>query len=198
MKITISSAIKADHNEVRDLVRRGFRGERGADVEVHVKGSWREEFIPNPDGRLCRFRDGTSARGRFLRLQGEFHGRAYTGVPTIAKTGEKARYLVVINMPVRPDELRHRYPKEHKDSRAKSMPTYVIASWQDNLVKTAAHEAYHVTQFRRGLPHSEVECERHAVHVLTGQRCNHPRRRTKRALMVARAAEVAGDVRISS
>ena len=72
-------------------------------------------------GRLGHFKDGTSARGWHLKLQGTFHVWAYNGVPTIAKA-DKARYLVTLHMPVRPDELDHRYPVERKDTELNPVP----------------------------------------------------------------------------
>lgn len=42
-------------------------------------------------------------------------------------------------------------------------PRYVVTDWREELIATAAHEAYHLRAHDRGEPEDEIAAERHAL-----------------------------------
>ncbi len=141
MRIVISHLIRADHEEVEGLVREAFRGIGKEGVEVQVLA--------------------TQSPTRFT-------GKAWPELPARRAAGPGTRWLVEIVMPGRPPldgyPLRWRYP------RLKTAPTFTAHDWRDRVFTIAAHEAYHVKQFRFGLRRSEVAAERWAFKALERMR----------------------------
>ena len=88
-----------------------------------------------------------------------YAGSAYLGVPEISNAPPDSEYLVTIRLG--PPELFPVVP-----DRRKRAPGIEVSSWQEALVTVAAHEAKHIDQYRRGLPRSEVACERFDAAVL--------------------------------
>jgi hypothetical protein len=127
-------------DEVGDLVRFATRGIDMNRVCVNVKG-----------GR------GLSAR-------------AYDGVPSISNAPRGARYLVTIKVgtgvrfPVGPLNRNGKAPDQVGPRNR--FPFFTYADWREWLVSAAAHEAFHVHQYRHGKPRSEIDCERFAVEAL--------------------------------
>lgn len=180
MRINLSSNIRADHDELRRLIRFGWQGSPTRDVEVHVKAAWDREPQPmvrtttrpadesgwgrremlDPYGVPC-YVEWYRRSGPPRRVQSPwFSGRAYDGVPDIASVGHRTRYLVTLKMPADPTLLpADHYPRKHQDHRAKSMPVIEITCWQDALVCVAAHEAFHIRQYVKGWSCSEVGAE---------------------------------------
>lgn len=137
MRLTINRTIARDlHDEIRELIREGFRGVYDTGVEVHVKGSG----------------------------ENGFSGYAYDGIPSVAKVAKNSRELVTIRMP-RDPRIHTGYPCTYKPGY-KYAPAVTFTSWQDRLVYIAAHEARHLHQYRHYKPRSEVACARHAKRVL--------------------------------
>jgi hypothetical protein len=96
-----------------------------------------------------------------------FSGRAYNGVPGIARVGDGVRFLVTIMMPAAPDApTARRYPYRWRYARYVRARPVLLQSWQEELVHLAAHEARHVAQFRAGRPASELDAEAWAAAVL--------------------------------
>jgi hypothetical protein len=127
-------------DEVRELVRFATHGVDMDRVCVNVKG-----------GR------GLSAR-------------AYDGVPSISNAPRSARYLVTIKVgngvrfPVGPHNRNGKTPEEVGPRNR--FPFFTYADWREWLVSAAAHEAWHIHQYRHGDRRSEVDCERFAEKAL--------------------------------
>ncbi len=143
MRITISGTIRTPHAEIRRLVEEGFDGVAADDVEVHVKAR------------------GMVRRGRRLLPRGSgFSGRAYRGVPAIARVGPGVAFLVTMMVPASADApTARRYPFSWRYARARRAGPVEFASWQEELFHLAAHEARHIHQYRHGLPASEADAE---------------------------------------
>jgi hypothetical protein len=133
----LSDRIAAPSGEVRRLIEEGFRGIGKDGVEVHVVAN---------------------------RSRWNFSGRAWPEVPRGRATSTETRYLVEISMPRRPSD--EGFPYRWKYPRLKTAPRLVANSWEERLVALAAHEAYHVKQFRFGMRKSEVTAERWAGRAL--------------------------------
>jgi hypothetical protein len=134
VRILITQAIRAHHEEIRSLVAGGFDGVDASGVEVHVE----------PAGRPVD----------------SFTGRAYPQPPSRPQTSPDTRFLVRLRLP---RTLRNRaYPKTYRYPRRKTAPWITVGDWRERLVALAAHEAYHVHQFREGIRRSEVQAERWA------------------------------------
>ena len=137
-------AIRADHDELRSLVLEAFDGVDVGGVEV----------------RLERCRGSADS----------FTGRAYPEPPRRPKPAEGTRYLVRL---VVPTILRNRaYPKTYRYRGRSTAPWITVHDWRERLVALAAHEAYHVVQFREGLRRSEVVAERWAERILASWRAS--------------------------
>ncbi len=137
----ISEAIAADHEELRGLVGEGFRGIGREGVEVHI--------VPN-------------------RSRWAISGRAWPELPVRRARSQLTRYLVQIEMPRKPSAAG--YPFSWRYPKRKTAPEMTASDWRERLLAVAAHEAYHVKQFRSGMRRSEVTAERWAVKVLTRYR----------------------------
>lgn len=137
MNILIATRIRADHEEVRGIVTDGFHGIGREDVEVHVQAN-RSKWV--------------------------FTGKAWPELPPRTKTDLRTKFLVQIAMPVRPSVSG--FPYIWRYPRLKTAPELVAECWQERLLAVAAHEAYHVKQFRRGMRRSEVTAERWAGRAL--------------------------------
>src|SRR5262245_28827975 len=128
MRIVVSEEIRTDHQELRTLVVDAFEGIETIGVEVHVQ---------RPAGR------------RVL-----FTGRAYPQLPSRPRTQPGTRYLVKLDVP---SLMRNRgYPFTYRYSGLRTAPWITVRDWRERLVALAAHEAYHVHQFRHGIRRSEV------------------------------------------
>ncbi len=103
-----------------------------------------------------------------------YAGSAYLGVPEISNAPAETEYLITIRLG--PPEMFPIVPERKKRS-----PAIELSCWEEGLVVVAAHEANHIDQYRRGLPCSEVACERFDARVLG-------RYRTMRARTPARSS----------
>jgi hypothetical protein len=137
MILQLSDRILAPSGEVRRLIEEGFRGVGKDAVEVHVVAN---------------------------RSRWNFSGRAWPELPRGRASSRETRYLVEISMPRRPSD--EGFPYRWKYPRLKTAPRLVANSWEERLVALAAHEAYHVKQFRFGMRKSEVTAERWAGRAL--------------------------------
>lgn len=143
VRITVSSSIRTPHDEIRRLVEQGFEGVFADDVEVHVKARG-----------VVRHAGRARPRGR------GFSGRAYRGVPGIARVAPGCAYLVTMLIPAAPDApTAHRYPYRWEHARSRRTGPLVFESWQQELLHLAAHEARHIHQFRYARPASEADAE---------------------------------------
>jgi hypothetical protein len=122
---------------LRGLISEGFKGIGRADVEVHV--------VPN--------------RSRFA-----ISGRAWPDLPPGRARAGTTRFLVQIEMPRKPSAAG--YPFVWRYPNRKTAPDLMARDWRERLLAVAAHEAYHVKQFRHGMRRSEVTAERWAQRTL--------------------------------
>jgi hypothetical protein len=140
----IRNTSKHPDDEVRKLVQFATRGVDMNRVCVNVKGG-----------------HGLSAR-------------AYDGVPSISNAPRSARYLVTIKVgngvrfPVGPHNRNGKTPDEVGPRNR--FPFFSYADWSEWLVSAAAHEAWHIHQYRHGKRRSEVDCERFAEKALNRYR----------------------------
>jgi hypothetical protein len=131
-------------DEVRQLVQFATQGVDMSRVCVNVKGG-----------------HGLSAR-------------AYDGVPSISNAPRRARYLVTIKIgngvrfPVGPHNRNGKAPDEVGPRNR--FPFFTYADWREWLVSAAAHEAWHIHQYRNGERRSEINCERFAEEALNRYR----------------------------
>ena len=127
--------MKADHEVLRSLVVEAFDGVDPSGVEVHLA-------VP------------ASRRPTFV-------GRAYPQLPSRPRTHPETRYLVRLDLP---SLARNRgYPITYRYRGLSTAPWITVGDWRERLIALAAHEAYHVHQFREGLRRSEVQAERWAL-----------------------------------
>jgi hypothetical protein len=134
LRVVVSREIRADHAVLGRLIEQGFAGVDPMGVEVRVE--------------------------RALRSWDSFTGRAYPEPPSRPKAHPGTRYLVRLKLPA---TLRNRgYPQSYQYPRLKTAPSITVRDWRERLVALAAHEAFHVRQFRQGLRRSEVAAERWA------------------------------------
>lgn len=143
--IVISHLIRADHEEVDGLVREAFRGIGKGGVEVQVVAT---------------------------RSPQRFTGRAWAELPARRPRAPETTWLVELVMPARPPI--DGYPLEWRYPRLKTAPIFVAHDWRDQLFAVAAHEAYHVKQFRMGMRRSEIAAERWAHKALKRARAGLP------------------------
>jgi hypothetical protein len=100
--------------------------------------------------------------------------RAYDGVPSISNAPRRARYLVTIKVgndvrfPVGPRNRNGKTPDQVGPRNR--FPFFTYADWREWLVSAAAHEAWHIHQYRHGERRSEVDCERFAQNALVRYR----------------------------
>jgi hypothetical protein len=138
MLIAIDPEISADHGHLRLLIGEAFAGVDDDGVEVRVE--------------------------RARRPHESFTGRAYFSLPSRPRPASGTRYLVRLKLP---SVLRNRaYPKSYRYPSKKTAPWITVADWRERLIALAAHEAFHVHQFRNGLRRSEVVAERWALGIL--------------------------------
>ena len=70
-----------------------------------------------------------------------------------------------------PSVLRNRgYPVTYRYRGLSTAPWITVLDWRGAPGGPAAHEAFHIHQFREGLRRSEVQAERWAVRILTSWR----------------------------
>lgn len=121
------------------------------------------------------FRSITPSAGVEVRVRpqhGIRSGRNISGVAYLDKPSDALRssaQVVTLSIP-NGDPTTLRYPRAWSYPGLVRAPGCVYQDWQEELVHTAAHEAAHVRQFRRGRPCSEVEAERIAVRRLAAWR----------------------------
>lgn len=141
MLVTISHLIRADHEEIEGLINEAFRGIGKEQVEVQVVAT---------------------------RSAHRFTGKAWAEPPARRPRSAETRWLVELVMPARPTP--DGYPLEWRYPRLKTAPVFLANDWRDQLFAVAAHEAYHVKQFRMGMRRSEVAAERWAHKALERSR----------------------------
>ena len=102
---------------------------------------------------------------------GELAGGAYNGVPEISNAPDEAEYLITLRIgtgrerwPLGPVNYHFKSPDEVGPRNR--FPFYVCQDWREWLVKLAAHEANHISQFREDAICSEIECEQFAIEML--------------------------------
>ena len=135
VRIAVSPAMKADHEALRALVVEAFDGVDASGVEVHLR-------VPAP-------------------RRPTFVGRAYPQLPSRPRTHADTRYLVRLDLP---SLVRNRgYPMTYRYRGLSTAPWITVRDWRERLMALAAHEAYHIHQFREGLRRSEVQAERWAL-----------------------------------
>lgn len=119
MRVTIAPTIpEYYHGPLRALLALGFTGVADARIEVHVK----------------------ARRGRAA-----FSGRAYQGVPDVARVAATTDRLVTLHIPPDPDVLDD-YPHDWSYPGMKSAPTWTFATWQEEFLHLVVHEASHYRQ----------------------------------------------------
>lgn len=135
MRITVSDGISVDVEELRLLIREAFAGIDTSGVELRVE---------------------------LARNSGEsFTGRAYPEPPRRPKPMPGTLFLVRLRLP---GVLRNRgYPRAYRYTGLVTAPWITVRDWRERLLALAAHEAFHVHQFREGLRRSEVAAERWAL-----------------------------------
>jgi hypothetical protein len=78
-----------------------------------------------------------------------YRGRAYDGIPGLARVAPQSRFLVIVAL----SRVQKRLPERvHLGSKrlARGFPGGVpVAGWEDLFLYIAAHEARHIWQFRR-------------------------------------------------
>jgi hypothetical protein len=166
-----------------DLVGEGLgraAGDHAAAVEIHVRAArpqraWRVRLAGGRTRSFARRKDAVAFRDRHggeLTAHDRVRhtwitGRAYDGVPSIARVATGIRYLVTLRVPVDRDGLPSgRYPRVWRYARYATAPSERFADWQEEVVHAAAHEGRHVVQFATGLSRSEIDAEHAACAVL--------------------------------
>jgi hypothetical protein len=140
--ISVHHELRVDPAVMQTLVVAGFRGVDPTGVEVHLE--------------------------RCTRRQSSFTGRAYPRPPTRAACRATTQFLVRLTLP---SVVRNRgYPLTYRYRGLRTAPWITVEDWAERLVALAAHEAFHVHQFRDGLRRSEVQAERWSMKVLAGWR----------------------------
>jgi hypothetical protein len=108
--------------------------------------------------RLVRFATGDlDMRGVCVNVKNSrrypYGGYAYLGVPEISNAPASSEYLITVRLGT-PDRFPFTPP------RRRGSPSLQLGCWREALVAVAAHEAWHIQQYRQELPRSEVACER--------------------------------------
>lgn len=192
VNLTLPSALdRSLHDRAAGAVRFGLvhgAGQYAAAVEVHVKASRprRRWYVTGGPGRARAYsrrrdaiahadRHGGVVEARDVSAQRWTTGRAYDGVPSIARVAAGVRYLVTLKVPVGRDGAPGgRYPRTWRYAAYRRAPEATFASWEEELVHAAAHEGRHIWQFATGAPRSEVDAERAACAVLDAWRAQLP------------------------
>jgi hypothetical protein len=155
-------------------------GPHAAVAEVHVKASRprRRWFVVNGRARTRGFarrrdavdfadRHGGAIEVRDVIAERWTTGRAYDGVPDIARVAPGVRYLVTLKIPVdRAGEPVGRYPRTWRYEVYRTAPAATFSDWCEELVHAAAHEGRHVWQYATDAPRSEIDAEQWACSVL--------------------------------
>ena len=135
VRILVSEAIAADVEELRLLIQEAFAGVDVSGVELRV------ELAKTP--------------------RESFTGRAYPEPPRRPKPSPGTQFMVRLRLP---GALRNRgYPRAYRYTGLVTAPWITVRDWRERLVALAAHEAFHIHQFRQGLRRSEVAAERWAL-----------------------------------
>jgi hypothetical protein len=135
VRIVVSEAIAADVEELRLLIHEAFAGIDVSGVELRIE--------PARNSRES------------------FTGRAYPEPPRRPKPAPGTLFFVRLRLP---GALRNRgYPRAYRYTGLVTAPWITVQDWRERLVALAAHEAFHVYQFREGLRRSEVAAERWAL-----------------------------------
>lgn len=184
MHLTLTSTLhRRWHPAVAGAARFGLSGgagEHAALVEAHVKAAkprrfWRVVDAAGSPLLFARRRDaiahadrhGGSLEVRDISPQSWTSGRAYDGVPGIARVSAGVEYLVTLKVPVTSfGEPRGRYPRTWRYERYATAPPATFADVAEEIVHTAAHEGRHVWQFATEAPRSEIDAEHRACEVL--------------------------------
>ena len=181
--VTIPKGLHVDWQPVaHEAVLFGLRhgaGEFAACAEVHAKAARPRRRWGVVGGRrnlwFARKRDAVSWADRYggdievrdIITQRWTSGRAYDGVPSIAKVESGTRYLVTLKLPVRSDGTPiGRFPRTWQYDRYVTAPAVTFDDWAEEVVHSAAHEGRHVWQFGTDAPRSEIDAETHACTVL--------------------------------
>jgi hypothetical protein len=91
----------------------------------------------------------------------------------------KARWLMVLNFPARPERHQKRGLSERMTYTPEA-PVIEVADWREELYAVAAHEAHHLGDLQDGRAADETLAEWHALHALEAHRAE-----VRRALAVA-------------
>ena len=135
MRIVVSEAISVDEEELRLLLQEAFAGIDTSGVELRIE--------------LAR------------NSRESFTGRADPEPPRRPKPLPGTLFLVRLRLP---GVLRNRgYPRAYRYTGLVTAPWITVRDWRERLLALAAHEAFHVHQFREGLRRSEVAAERWAL-----------------------------------
>ena len=135
MRIHVSDAFSIDAEELRLLIHEAFAGVDASGVEVRVE--------------------------RARKTNESFTGRAYPEPPRRPQPAPGTQFFVRLRLP---GALRNRgYPRAYRYTGLVTAPWITVRDWRERLVALAAHEAFHVHQFREGLRRSEVAAERWAL-----------------------------------
>jgi hypothetical protein len=157
--LVVDPSIRCDAGDLDGLVRAAFDGVDESAVEVRLE--------------------------RIRKPWQSFTGRAYGGPIRRPRVGPGTAFVVRLWLPT---ILRNRaYPKTYRYPGRVTAPWITVRDWRERLVALAAHEAFHVHQFREGLRRSEVAAERWAVRTLAAWRAasDSPPSPTTNALVTA-------------
>ncbi len=116
--------------------------------------------------------DQINAQGVEVHIKGTsapYRGRAYDGIPGLARTQPESRFLVIVALSRVKKRLPGRIYLGSKRLAKQFGPEGVpVAGWEEIFVYISAHEARHIWQFRRrrdtgqrGL--REVDAEQYAL-----------------------------------
>jgi hypothetical protein len=139
VRIWITDDITADRDELGLLIEEAFYDVDDSGVQLRVE--------------------------RAKNSHQSFSGRAYPEPPSRPKAPPGTRFFVRLLLP---SVLRNRgYPRSYRYTGLVTAPWITVQDWRELLVALAAHEAFHVHQFREGLRRSEVAAEKWALKRLT-------------------------------
>jgi hypothetical protein len=135
VRIWVTDAIAADAGEISRVIEDAFRQVDHTGVQLHVE--------------------------RAKNSYESFSGRAYPEPPRRPKPQPGTQYFVRLKLP---SVLRNRgYPRSYRYTGLRTAPWITVRDWRERLFALAAHEAFHIHQFREGLRRSEVAAERWAL-----------------------------------
>jgi hypothetical protein len=189
LRVEVARSVRQDHDVVEATVRDAFTWVGVVPgTEVHVRSSSPKAlWVPVDDRggavpirhrgtayrytatkRLALAQPGAVSARKELHGRSCVTGRAYDGVPRIARVEPGTRRLVTLVLPS-PDGLALRewpWVRVYAGRNPDRWPNLVVGDWLDDLYATAAHEACHVRQFAERRPRSELEAERVAAAAL--------------------------------